>query len=177
MTCFKLFHCANQLHLLLLKLQGVTDMVFRISDITGADLGSKTVVLIFLENDFSSVSSLKSCPCVFQNREKVCLFICLPTSAGYVYISRAQYEISSLEEIKTLPHVELESTSNTSSLNPYNVYHFIYIFCNNFQKHKTGNGTFMQILNEIPLPISTSGEIFQSLAAFTRFFLLFLIFA
>ena len=158
-------------------------MIFRISDTTGADLSAKTVVFIlcyyiFRKCFLSSVSSVKSCLCVFQDTEEkyAYLFAWLFTSVGYVYfyISRAQYEISSLEEIKTLPHVELESTSNTSSLNPYNVYHFIYIFCNDFQKHKTGNGTFMQILNEITSPpISTSGEIFQSLAAFTRFFCFF----
>ena len=110
--------------------------------------------LLFVENDFSAqFLPLKVAPASSKIEGKYAyLFACLFTSVGYVYfyISRAQYEISSLEEIKTLPHVELESTSNTSSLNPYNVYHFIYIFCNNFQNHKTGNGTFMQILNEIP---------------------------
>ena len=129
---------------------------------------------------FSSVSSVKSCLCVFQDRGKVCLFICLPFHQRwlcvFLYLSCPIWNIitwrdkniTSCWAWKYFQHFISESLQ-CLSLHLY--------FCNNFQNHKTGNGTFMQILNEIPLPISSSGENFKSLAAFTWFFLLFLIFA
>ena len=159
MTCFKLFHCANQLHLLLLKLQGVTDMVFRISDITGADLDAKTVVFILCSFIcrkwlFSSVSSVKSCPCVFQDRGKVCLFICLPFHQRwlcvFLYLSCPIWNIitwrdkniTSCWAWKHFQHFISESLQCLSL--------HLYFLQQLPKKHKTGNGTFMQILNEIP---------------------------
>ena len=112
--------------------------------------------LLFVENDFSAqFLPLKVAPASSKIEGKYAyLFACLFTSDGYVYfyISRAQYEISSLEEIKTLPHVELESTSNTSSLNPYNVYHFIYIFATTSKIIKLAMGLSCRYLTKSPPP-------------------------